>query len=173
MATADTRRDDRLVGLATFFAIAVLVHNFDHLRRGGSSVSIDVFWIGTLAILDEVAVVVLAYVRHPRAPLAALVSGISLAAGYVFVHFTPQRTWLSDSFVEGHASVLSIFAASLETVAALALAAGAFVILRQPRAESAAQRLAGAPSTRTWTHPVVLAMVVGNAIVLLGSLLTR
>ncbi|MEY2473363.1 MAG: hypothetical protein QOK28_2692 [Actinomycetota bacterium] len=173
MAVVDTRRDDRLVGLATIFAIAVLVHNFDHLRRGGSAVSTDVFWIGTLAIVDEVAVVVLVYVRHPWAAFASLVSGVSLAAGYVFVHFTPRRTWLSDSLVGGHASALSVFAASLETFAALALAAGAFLILRRPRIESATPQLPPAATTRTWTHPVVLAMVLGNAIVLAGSLLTR
>jgi hypothetical protein len=157
-----------MVATATFFATAVLLHNFDHLRRGGSSVSADVFWIGTLAIVDEVGVVVLAFLRHPRAPLAAVISGATLAAGYVFVHFTPRRTWLSDSLVSGHASPVSIAAASLETIAALALAIVGALAIKTPRHDREAMR-----PRDTFRHPVVVAMIVGNAVVLIGSLATR
>lgn len=68
----DASFDKLLIWMATLFAITVLVHNFDHLRRGGSSVHSDVFWVGTLAVIDEVGVVVLCLMRHRRAPTAAL-----------------------------------------------------------------------------------------------------
>lgn len=171
--------EQRLVVAATFFTVAVLFHNFDHLRRGGSSVSAGVFWLGSLAIINEVGVVMLAYMRHPRAGLAAVASGVTLAAGYVFVHFTPARSWLSDSFVSGHASPVSIVAASLETVAAVVLAvAGLLLVRRRAEAAPASAWPAMDQPTRgallsTLRHPVVAAMVVGNLVIFVGSLLTR
>ena len=172
MVTSTLRRSSTnqwLVAGSTFFAFAVLVHNLDHLRRGGASVSAGVFWLGTLAIVDEVAVVVLARMRHRLAPLAAAVSGAMLAAGYVFVHFTPRRTWLSDSFVSGHASPVSIVAAALETVAALVLAVAGYVLLTDPSPPSAPP----VPATSALRHPVVVAMILGNAAILVGALATR
>jgi hypothetical protein len=106
---------------ATFFALAVLIHNADHLRRGGDSVSADVFWLGSAAIMLEVAVVVLVFRRHPAGPLVSTAAGFQLALGYLAVHFTPERGWFSDSFVSGEGSTLSWAAASLETIAALVL----------------------------------------------------
>src|SRR5687767_8981893 len=93
---------------ATFFALAVLIHNSDHLRRGGDSVSADVFWLGSAAIILEVLVVVLVYMRHPAAPLVATAAGFQLALGYLAVHFTPERGLFSDSFVSGDGSALSV-----------------------------------------------------------------
>jgi hypothetical protein len=168
------RRDRTLIAAATLFSVAVLVHNFDHLRRGGDSVTADVFWIGTLAIFIEVGVVILAFVRHPLAPPIAVASGVSLAAGYVFVHFTPHRAWLSDSFVSGHASALSIAAASFESVAALNLAVAGVRMVRRDRAASVSRGTIDKISPwEALRHPVVVAMILGNGIVLIGSLATR
>jgi hypothetical protein len=170
--------DDRwLRAAATFFAVAVLVHNSDHLRRGGDSVSADVFWIGTLAIVLEVGVVALVFMRHPSAPLAASVVGFSLAVGYLFVHFTPERGWLSDSFPSGDAAAISWFAGGLETVSAVLLGAAGAVVLHQrgglasaaSGGEHEVDRLSLATTLR---HPVVLVMLLGNVVILIGSLLT-
>jgi len=125
----------RLQVAATVFTATVLVHNADHLRRGGASVSGGVFGVGTLAIVLEVALVVLVFARHRFAAIGAAVGGLGLAAGYVFVHFTPARAWLSDSFLGGRGSTLSIIAAGLEMVGGLILASAGFVVLRR-RAES-------------------------------------
>jgi hypothetical protein len=133
--TIETRRGagaDRLLHFAAIaFAAAVVLHNGDHLRRGGDSVSAEVFWLGSAAIILEVAVVALVLVRHPSAPLAAIAIGFSLAVGYVIVHFTPERSFASDSLVDGGAQVVSVIAASLETVTALALGAAGLRAVRE------------------------------------------
>jgi hypothetical protein len=69
------------------------------VRRGADLLSRDVFWAGTLAVVVEVGVVALVFMRHRLAPLAAFAAGVSLAAGYTVVHFTPERSWLSDSLL--------------------------------------------------------------------------
>src|SRR5437588_11686105 len=126
------RQDRWLLWAGAFFAVAVVVHGADHLRRGVGAISRDVFWLGTAGIVLEVAVVVLISQRHRLAPLAAAVVGFVLATGYVSVHFLPARSWASDSFVSAsRVSPLSWTAASLEVVAAVALAATGLVVLRQ------------------------------------------
>lgn len=169
-----TRGSDRwLVAAATFFTVAVLVHNSDHLRRGVSAVSKDVFWVGTSSIIIEVGLVVLACQRHRLAPFAAAASGFSLAAGYILVHFLPSRSWLSDSFTSAtNVSPLSWFAASLEVLAAVTLGVVGLMVLRE--------RGGLASATRPWkeqrslrdalSHPVALTMIVGNAVILVASL---
>lgn len=169
-AEAGTRRDDQLlVWAATFFAAAVLVHGMDHARRGADSLSLDVFWAGTAAITVEVGVVVLACQRHRLAPLTATVTGLSLALGYVVVHFLPARSWLSDSFTSGvDVSPLSWTAASLEVLAAAALGLAGLTVMHRRGGLGSATRPhpAQLPARRALTHPVVLAMIVGNTAIL-------
>jgi hypothetical protein len=155
-----------LLGVATLFTVAVLLHNGDHLRRGADAVNSDVFVVGTSAILLEVAIVVLACARHRLAPLVAGAGGLSLALGYLVVHFLPQRSWLSDSFPSAvNVSPLSWTAASLELAAAAAVGAAGLMVLR-----SGAWRGQGriAEGLR---HPVALAMIAGNAAILIASLI--
>ncbi|MEY2475887.1 MAG: hypothetical protein QOG87_1202 [Actinomycetota bacterium] len=158
---------------ATFFAVAVLVHNGDHLRRGGDTVSAEVFALGSAAMLLEIGVVLLVFMRHPAAPLAAAGVGFQLALGYLAVHFTPERSWFSDSFVSGEGSALSWTAASLETAAALVLGVIGVVVLRRHGTRPAE----GGKGTRAFAeglrHPIVVAMVLGNLAIFLGSLATR
>jgi hypothetical protein len=162
----------RLRMAATFFTVAVLFHNFDHLRRGGDSVGADVFWLGSAAILLEVGVVLLVFMRHPAAPLVATLVGGALAVGYLVVHFTPERSFFSDSFVSGNGSALSVLAAGLETAAAVVLCASGWLAMRtralSPRPD--ADTLSIAEGLR---QPAVLAMAVGNLVIFVGSLLTR
>ena len=149
---------------AVFFTGAVLVHNLDHLRRGADSVTTDVFALGSLAILFEVGVVALVFARHRLAPLAAAVVGFQLAVGYLFVHFTPARSWLSDSFPDGDVSALSWIAGGLETAAALGLGVAGL---------AARRRAAQAPMPRRAYHPVVLTGAAGNLAIFIGFLATR
>jgi len=162
----DNRRDDRLLlGAATFFAVAVLIHNSDHARRGANSVGRDVFWIGTAAIAIEVGVVVFALQRHRLAPLVAAAVGLSLAPAYVFVHFLPRRSWLSDSFTSGtDVSPLSWIAASVEIVAAATLGVAGLVALRRRGGLVSATRpnLEQTSLRTAILHPVALAMIIGN-----------
>ena len=152
-----------------FFAFAVLFHNSDHARRGGGSVTTDVFWIGSLAIILEVAVVALIFGDHRDAPTAATLVGFALALGYVVVHFTPERGWLSDSFVGGTPALLSRVAASLEIAGALGLA---FAGLAAMRAGSVPE-----PQSRSvvdaFRHPIVALMGAGNLAIFLLAVVQR
>jgi lysylphosphatidylglycerol synthetase-like protein (DUF2156 family) len=170
-----TDRTDRwLLGAAAFFTVAVLVHNSDHVRRGADAVTKDVFWVGTSSIALEIGLVVLATQRHRLAALAATAGGFSLAAGYLLVHFLPERSWLSDSFTSAtDVSPLSWFAASLEVTAAITLGVVGLLVLRergglasamQPRAK--ANQLSARAAL---LHPIALTMIAGNAAVLVAS----
>lgn len=169
----DCDRGDRwLLAAGWVFTVAVVVHNSDHLRRGADAVSADVFWIGTAGVLVEVGIVALIALRHRTAPLAALIAGVSLATGYLVVHFLPARSWLSDAFpgAEG-VSPLSWFAATFEVIAALLVAGVGWQVLRiRGGLSSAAQTHApeGRPS-EAFGHPMVLTMVLVNAVIVAVS----
>jgi hypothetical protein len=167
------RTDRSLRIAAVVFAVAVLVHNGDHLRRGGDSVSAEVFWVGSAAILIEVVAVLAIFLRHPKAPIAAVGAGFGLAAGYLFVHFTPQRGWLSDSFTNGDSSALSVFAALFETAAALGLGIAGVRSLRETGLAATTAGHAPVSLARALTHPVVAVLTIGNAVIFVGSLMTR
>ena len=176
MQAPQLSESERVLRLAaTFFAVAVLIHNGDHLRRGSESLNRDVFWAGSASIILEVGVVALVYMHHRIAPLAAVATGFPLAAGYLLVHFTPERSWLSDSFVSGNGSVLSSFAAGLEVVGALFLGWAGLRIVRERGLPSFAAA-DGATETGTLSvfdalrHPVVAVLLVGNIVVFLGTL---
>jgi hypothetical protein len=159
---------------AWFFTVAVLIHNADHVRRNAGALSHDVFAAGTAAMVVEVAVVVAVFLRHRLAPLLAAMAGASLAAGYVVVHFTPARGWLSDSLLS-RSHLVSIGAAGLETMAAIVLGTiGADIVWRTRAASSNSRRLAAPPEAVNWrravTHPAVMAMAAGNAIMFVISL---
>jgi len=171
LATPDARLMARV---AIFFAFAVLVHNADHLRRGGDAVSAQVFWLGSGAIILEVGLVALVFMRHAAVPLAAAIGGFALASGYVFVHFTPARGWLSDSFLSGGASPISWTAASLETIAALTLSVAGAVVLQRRRSSAAHRRPVDSAGLReTLRHPVVGVMAVGNVLIFMLSFVER
>jgi hypothetical protein len=167
-----TRDDQLLVAAASVFTLAVILHGLDHVRRGVDAIDRDVFWAGTSAVIIEVLVVVLACQRHRLAPLAALSIGGSLALGYVLVHFLPDRGWLSDSLPSAtDASRLSWAAASLEVLAAGGLAVTGWVVLqhRGGLASATTPRPEQLPWRVAIRHPAVLAMVAGNAVILVLS----
>jgi hypothetical protein len=171
---AVAERGDRLLAAAaTLFAVAVVIHNSDHLRRGIDSVRKDVFWVGTAGILVEVGIVVLVLARHRVAPLAAVAVGWSLAPAYVLVHFLPERSWLSDSLPSGvDVSAMTWFAASLEVVAAFALGLAGWIVLQQRGGlASAAQPHAEQRPVREGVlHPVALVMLLANVVIVAASL---
>lgn len=156
---------------AVVFAIAVLVHNGDHLRRGGDSVSTDVFVLGTLGMVLEVAVVALVLMNHHWGPLAAASVGASLTAGYLLVHLSPARSWLSDSLTAGEDIIWFSWVAVVSLVAAsLFLAVAGWLSLRHRGGLASAAR--PAHRARAVVHPVVITMAAGNLIILAGSLAT-
>lgn len=175
MRTVDVgvdRSQRQLELAATLFAVAVLLHNSDHVRRGAGALHGDVFIAGTLAIVLEVGVVAVVFARHRTAPLAATAIGFALAAGYLIVHFSPTRSWLSDSLLSSSMAV-SIVAAGLETATGIILGLAGLRIVRERGLAAMAPRAAPIePSTNRgepW-HPVVVVMAVGNALLLAASL---
>ena len=168
-ATTD-RQQWQLEWAATFFTAAVLLHNLDHLRRGAEGLHGDVFLAGTLSMVLEVGVVAAVFARHRAAPLAAAVVGFSLAAGYVFVHFTPTRALLSDSLLSWSMPI-SIVAATLESVSALILGIVGLSVVRTRGLAAMSSTGAETPLDRDGLrHPVVIAMAAGNAVILMLSL---
>lgn len=161
-----------LLGAATFFAAAVLVHGADHVRRGVDAISTDVFWIGTAAVVLQVALVVLACQRHRVASLTSAIGGFALALGYVVVHFTPERDLLSDSFVSAlDLSMMSLVAATMEVSAALTLGVCGLLVLH--RRGGLASAAAPWPPQRSFrgalVHPLSAVMIAGNLVILVVS----
>ena len=163
----DRQLDAWLLRAAAFFAAAVVLHNGDHVRRGADSVSTDVFWLGTAGIVLEVVLVLVICQRHRIAPLAAAVAGTNLAAGYVLVHFLPERSWLSDSFTGGaDVSPLSWIAALVEVAAAVTLAVTGLVVLsRRGGLASAARPYPGQRTLRQAAlHPLALGFALTQVV---------
>jgi hypothetical protein len=151
----------------------VIIHNGDHVRRGADKLSADVLWLGMLGVVFEVVLIVLIFQRHWVAPLAALLGGLALAAGYIEVHLVPRHGLLSDSFTSAaHVSPLSWFAASLEIVAAVIVA---MLGARQLRAMGGLSALAepnrgGAGFRASRVHPIVALIVLTQTATLVISL---
>ncbi|HVF33480.1 MAG TPA: hypothetical protein VM933_10645 [Acidimicrobiales bacterium] len=162
---------DRVFPAGVFFAVAVVLHNADHVRRGADVVASDVFWLGSAAIVLEVALVALICQRHPVAPLSAALAGLTLAAGYVLVHFLPERPWLSDPLLSTRGvDPWSVLVASIEIVAALVLGLAGLVALHRLGGPGST---VGAPQPptrqRTVLHPVALGFALIQVATLAAS----
>jgi hypothetical protein len=117
-----------------FFAVGFAIHNADHIRRGASSVTTELFVAGNLAAVVSVAAIVLVLLRHRLAPQIAVAAGFPLAIGFTAAHMLPTWSALSDSFVDGNVSAFSWFASLMEIAGALTLGlAGAAVLRRRGR----------------------------------------
>lgn len=164
-AADDDAGDWALRRAATLFVVVVLLHGADHLRRGVDAAGLDVFWLGTSGITIEVAVVVLIAMRHRLAPLAAMSIGLSLAAGYLAVHFLPARSLFSDSFTSARdVSLLSWTAASLEVIAAVTLGVVGLLVVRRRGglAHATAPHAAQRPLAVALRDPLSVVMIAGN-----------
>lgn len=118
----------------------------------------------------EVAVVMLVFMNHRLGPLAAASVGASLTAGYVLVHLSPARTWLSDSLTAGEdITRFSWFAVAGLIATSALLAVAGWSVLRRDGVASAVQQAEPAGSV---LHPVTTAMVIGNVLILAGSVAT-
>jgi hypothetical protein len=184
MASADALRrpvagdagDTLLLRAAVFFAVAVLIHNSDHLRRGTNLLHADLFWLGTVGIALEVVIVVLICQRNRVAHMAAALGGLVLAAGYIEAHFLPTHQWFSDSFTSvAHVSPISWFAATLEVVAAGVLALIGLLVLRMRKGLHSADERHHVHRTlgAALTHPLALVFTACQVMILLISFAQR
>src|SRR3954470_5397989 len=134
--------DDRVLRYAAvFFLIGFAVHNADHIRRGASSVTPELFAAGNLAAVVSVTAIVLVLRGHRLAAQVAVAAGFPLAIGFTAAHMLPTWSVLSDSFIDGHVSAFSWVASLIEIAGALALGlAGLVVLRRRERQEKALAR---------------------------------
>ena len=137
--TTHRQPDAGLRHAAGGFLVAAVLHNGDHFRRGISTVSVELFWVGNLGMVLSAVAIVLVLVGHRTAPLVAVSAGFPLALGFTAAHWLPTWSALSDSFVHGGVSWFSIVASLLEIAGALWLGvAGLRALRRQGGLASAA-----------------------------------
>lgn len=124
-------RDARLLAAGWVFAIGSAVHILDHLRRGQNSVSAELHWAGTLALVLQVVVVMLVLTRHRLAPLVAVAAGFPLALGFFAAHWLPEWSALSDPAWEIDSwRWFSYVASTMEIVGAVAIAVAGLGVVR-------------------------------------------
>jgi hypothetical protein len=120
---------------AGIYAIGLTVHTADHLRRGLGVVTHHVFWAGNVSTVIGVTAVVLIFMGHRLAPLAAVWAGFPIAVGVAAVHLLPQwSTALSDPFPGGAVNgvgPLSWFAVLVEVAGAAAVGVLGWRMLRE------------------------------------------
>src|SRR3954471_18413392 len=123
--------DERRLVLAGYlFMVGSGIHLIDHLRRGQTSVTEQLYWAGNLALVVQVVVITLILTRHRVAPLAAAAAGFPLAIGFAAAHWLPHWSSLSDSFVDTRVSAFSYLASATEIAGALAVGFTGLAIVR-------------------------------------------
>ena len=108
---------------AAVYGIGLAVHTADHVRRGLGAVTGEVFWAGNVSTVLGVMAIVLIFMRHRLAPLAAAWTCLPIAIGVASVHLLPHWGVLSDPFPGGQANgvtALSWFAVLTEITGAAA-----------------------------------------------------
>lgn len=152
-----TLRDDgkgrwrSLVVTGWLFAGGSAIHVFDHLRRGQGSVTEELYWLGTTALVMQVVLVVLAVTRHRLAPVFAVALGYPLALGFLAAHWLPEWSALSDPVWEIDAwAWLSVMASIAEVVGGLAVATAGLAMVRHRGLASFAPR---SPAPRSPVRP--------------------
>jgi hypothetical protein len=124
-------RDRRLVAAGWLFATGSAVHMLDHLRRGQGSVSNELNWVGTLALVLQVVVVTLVLTRHRLAALVAVSAGFPLAVGFLAAHWLPEWSALSDPAWQIDSwRWFSYLASTMEIVGAIAIAVAGLRVVR-------------------------------------------
>ena len=138
----DSRLEGRLVAAAWVFAVASGVHLVDHLRRGQGSVSDELYYLGNVSTIVQVAAITLVLAHHRLAPIAAVAAGFPLALGFAAAHWLPEWSAASDPVWEIDSwTWFSYIASAAEIAGAIALGlAGLALIRRQGLASFATAR---------------------------------
>jgi hypothetical protein len=129
-------RDERFLRYATaVYAVGLVIHSADHVRRGFNVVTPGVLWLGSVSTVAGLATIALVYMRHRWGPLAAAALGLPVALGVAAVHFLPKWGEFSDAFPGAHntgVTAFSWFAVSVEILGAIAMGLSGIAILRHP-----------------------------------------
>ena len=122
------------------FAVALLLHGADHLRRGMDVVPHAVMIGGNIQLLFAAITVVLVFTGRRAAPYFAVGVGLLSAIGFTAAHLLPHWGFFSDSFVNAPAwarvTWFSWLTAIIEIAADLALAIVGSAVLVSRRREA-------------------------------------
>jgi hypothetical protein len=129
--TTHRQTDPGLRHAAIGFAVAAVLHNGDHFRRGLSSVTAELQVVGWIGIALSAFAIVMVLIGHRWAPIIAVAAGFPLAIGFAAAHWLPHWSALSDPFVDGDAQIASIVASLLEIAGALWLGIAGLLVLRR------------------------------------------
>jgi hypothetical protein len=143
----DSRRAARALKYAALvYAVGLLVHTADHLRRGLDILTPEVFWAGSVTSAVAVAAIWIALAGNRLAPVIAFAHGITQGLGVAAVHLLPSWSSFSDSLPDGGADVLSWAVVLVEIAAALAFGAAGAYLLRYQARRAADRGAIGAPA---------------------------
>jgi hypothetical protein len=111
------RRDRTLLVANVVFLVAMALHGLDHELRGTGDLTSEVQVGGTVLAFLALATLPLTLVRHPRAPLAAVVVGFWTVIAVSASHLAPHWSAFSDPYPDKSLGFWS-WAAMLGEVAA-------------------------------------------------------
>lgn len=120
-----------LISATALYAVAFMMHNADHARRGIAATPEAVVWAGTGVAMLSAVIVTLVLTRHHLAPLAAALGGAFIAVSVSASHLLPDWGPLSDPLPGGHLDAITWSAVTAEVVAAAVLATVGLRVWRQ------------------------------------------
>ena len=130
-------RERLLRGAALLYGAGLVLHTADHIRRGVSVLTPEVYWAGAVSTIAGLVTLFLVLTRHPRAPLVAAIVGFQVAIGTAAVHLLPHWSSFSDALPGAHGTGVRAFtwpAVIIEIVGALLLGVfGANILFHQRR----------------------------------------
>jgi len=116
---------------ALLYAVGIVIHMADHVRRGLEVLTPQVLWSGNVTGIISIVAIVLALVGYRLAPAIAVAHGFTQAIGVSAVHLLPAWGAFSDSLLTGGADPLSWIAVLTEIVCALAFGVAGALVLRR------------------------------------------
>ena len=131
----ERQASERLLRMtAAVFAVAVVVHGADHLRRGIDASTELVRGAGALQFIAGAIAVVLVFRGHRSAPVWAASVGLASAVGFAAAHLLPHWSAFSDAYtgsvVAPHVTAFSWFTALFEIAADLAFGIAGLTAVR-------------------------------------------
>ncbi len=122
---AGARRSYPLLPWASaLYAIGIIAHTADHLRRGTDVLTPEVLWAGNVSTMAGVVVIALVLARQRAAPYIAAAFGAAVSVGVSAVHLLPHWSAFSDAFPGSHGagvSPISWVVVLLEIIGALSM----------------------------------------------------
>src|SRR2546423_4128828 len=118
------------------YALGLVLHTADHVRRGLDVLTPEVSAAGYLSIGGGLLVLTLIVYGHRLAPIAALAYGLPAAIGTAASHLLPHWSSFSDAFPGAHGTGVtgaSWAVVLLEIAGHVALAGGGAACLRRDR----------------------------------------